>query len=482
MNDPHDHQRETSHHHIPVWLLWLLRLAVAGLIVCGGVLLYRHLLATAPQHERKPQGERQVTVEVTPLQAVSQAVTVSATGTVVPVHELSLMAQVAGRVVKVDPALEPGNRVQAGTVAVAIEQADYELAVQQAEAALVQKRNALADARVAVGVSKSGVVTAESALAQAKAAVVDAEYSYRLELGEQDVARHEWQMVEDRDTASDLDRELALRQPHLRKAEADVASAKAGVTSAEASLAVAQANVTTAETAVGTAEASVKDAEATVAQARLDLARTTVTVPFDAVVSERNATVGTEVTTQTTLATLVDRTAFWVEVSVPYDNLAWIELPRDGKDGAKATVRIAGAMAETASWEGQVVACLPTIETSGREVRLLVQIPNPLEQNSIPLLLNAFVTLEIAGPPLDDVFVIPRRCLHNGNEAWVRDSEGRMAIRAVKTLWGNEESVVVRDGLAAGEELVLSDISSPVSGLKLLLPASTPTTQETNHE
>lgn len=482
MSAPAETHRENPHHHIPVWLLWLIRLAVAGLIVGGGVLVYRHLLATAPQHERKAQGEREVVVEITSLRRVSQPVTVTATGTVIPIRQLSLMPQVAGRVTKVDPTLDPGRFVTAGMVAVALDRTDYELAVRRAEATLAQRRNALQDANVAVGVAKDEVQTAESAVAQAQAAVVDAEYSYKLELGEQDVARHEWGMVEHHDTASELDRELTLRQPHLRKAEAGVSSAKAGVVSAQAKLSIAHANVTTAETAVTTASATVQDAEAALAQARLDLERTTVTVPFDAVVSERAVVAGAQITTQTALATLVDRTAFWIEISVPYDRLSWIQLPRDEQPGAEVTARVAGAMAQAASWQGHVVGCLPDIEANGRQVRLLIEIPRPLEQNAIPLLLNAFVTTEVAGPTLTDVFVIPRRCLHNGNEVWLRNGEGRLAIQPVNIIWGNEEMVVVRDNLAEGQELVVSDISSPVSGLKLALPTAADAVRETTHD
>lgn len=482
MGNPIKPRPQSTPHHIPVWLLWLMRLAMAGLIVGGGVLVYRHLLATAPQHQRQPQGEREVVVEVTPLRRVSQPVTVTATGTVIPIRRLSLMAQVAGRVTEVDPRLDPGRFVTAGMVAVALDRTDYELAVRRAEATLAQRRNALQDANVAVGVAKDEVQTAESAVAQAQAAVVDAEYSYKLELGEQDVARHEWGMVEHHDTASELDRELTLRQPHLRKAEAGVSSAQAGVVSAQAKLSIAHANVTTAETAVTTVNATVQDAEAALAQARLDLERTTVTVPFDAVVSERAVVVGTQVSTQTVLATLVDRTAFWIEVSVPYDRLPWVQLPQEGKQGATAVVRVAGAMAQAASWQGQVVGCLPEIEANGRQARLLIEIAKPLEQKAIPLLLNTFVTTEIAGPTLADVFVIPRRCLHNGNEVWLRNGEGRLAIRTVDIVWGNEETVVTRDNLTEGEELVVSDISSPVSGLKLALPATATAVQETNHD
>jgi multidrug resistance efflux pump len=381
------------------------------------------------------------------------------------------MPQVSGRVVEVNPSLEPGGVLPAGAVAVKLERADYELALRQAELTLATRRNALADAKVALEVSRHEVTTAQSALDQANATVMQAEASYRIELGEQDVAKYAWDMAEGREEASEQDRELALREPYLTQAKATVASAKAGLASAEAKLEIAKEAVTTSETAVNTAKINVEEAEAGVTQARLDLARTNVSVPFDAVVAERAVSVGAQVSTGTALAVLVERAAFWVEVSIPYDRLKWIQLPKDGQPGAAATVRLGGSLADTTSWRGEVVRCLPAIEESGRKVRLLVRVPDPLGQNAIPLLLNAFVTLDIAGPELEDVFVIPRRCIHNGNEVWVRNTEGRLAIQTIQPIWGDEDTVLIRDGVTEGDQLVTSDISSPVAGLKLALPA-----------
>ena len=471
MNEPNPIPQASIRHHMPVWLTWLLRLAVAAAIVAGGVLIHRRLLATAPRHERKPQGEREVTVEVEILRRRTQPITVAATGTVIPVRELSLMFQVGGRIESVHPALEPGGALPAGAVAASLERIDYELAARRAEASLGQKRNALADARTTLAIRQLEVATARSAAEQKAAALATAEADYRLELGEQAVARSGWERIEDRETTTELDRELALRQPHLRKAEANVAAAKAALASARTAVEIAEASVRAAETAILTAEIGVADAETALAQARLDLERTAVAAPFAAMVAERAAVPGMEVTSQTALARLVDRSAFWIEISLPYDRLRWIRLPEGETPGAAATVRVAGAMAGVAAWQGRVVRCLPAVEESGRQARLLVEVSDPLGQNAVPLLLNAFVTVEIEGPDLEGVFVLPRHCVHNGNEVWLRGEDGRMAIRRIESVWSNREVIVAREGLAEGEQLVTSDISSPVSGLKLALPA-----------
>jgi RND family efflux transporter MFP subunit len=470
-------------HSFPSWLVISLRVGLPILILAGGILVYRHLLATAPQHKRRPQDERAAIVQTQTLQRISRSVNLSATGTVVSSRSLSLTARVEGEVIATHPNLEPGGFLKAGETLVQLDRDDYELALKRAQTTLAQAKNSLTDTEVKLTQAK-GLLTqarsqetqSEALLTQAKADVVTAEYAYKVELGQQDVAKHEWTLVEDRDQASELDRELTLRKPHLRKAQADVDSAKAGVKSAEAALLSAQANIEIAEADVRSAEVSVASAKDTVTdaqtaleQAQLNLQRTTVTVPFDAVVLERAVALGTMVNTQTELASLVAADAFWVEVSLPQDRLSWITLPHDGQPSTEAVVRPSGAMNGQAQWQGRVIRRLPQLESTGRRARLLVEVSQPLADGKTPLLLDSFVKVELRGPQLENVFEIPRATVHNGNEIWLRNAEGRLEVKSVDLVWSDAESVLVSEGLQAGQELITSDVASPIPGMKVAL-------------
>ncbi len=446
-------------HVLPRAVVWTLRLTVAALIVAASVWGYQRLLATAPTRQMRPVKEREAIVEVVPLARTARRVTVVATGTVVPARELALNARVAGRVASVHPALEPGGRLAAGEVAVSLDRTDYELALSRAETQQAKARVAVEEAEISVDQTKSAVVQAESAQ-------VTAEYNYKIELGYQEVAKHEWEMLDNKATTTELEKELTLRKPHLRKAESDVKSAEAGV-------AVAKEKVKAGEASVATAKAALRDADVAVDQARLDLARTEVKVPFAAVVLERTASMGSEVTTQTQLASLVDAAAFWVEVSVPMDRLPWIVVRQGDTPGAAVVLHPTGVLAASAQWPGEVIRRLPALEENGRQARLLVEVRNPLETGSLPLLLGGFVQAEIAGPELAGVFVVPRSAVHNGNEVWTRNGEGRLDVCPVTIEWSDSDVVVVRSGLEEGQMLVTSDIASPVPGMQLALLGET---------
>ena len=489
---------------VPLWFVWVIRLAVAGAIVWAGCMVYAWLMANKPKRARRPRDERVVTVETKALERVSQQITIATTGTVVPVRELSLMPRVSGEVVEVSSDLEPGGTLAAGTVAVKIDPTDFRLQLRQAEATLATARNACSAADVQLATSRSRLVQsqaqltqshaqatqAEASLVQARAQVVTAEYNHAVERGRQDVAKHEWTLVEDRENTTELERELTLRKPHLRKAEADAEAAKAGVRgaqgavdsalggveSAKAAVVIAEATIEADALALESAKSAVTSTEAALEKAKLDLARTEVVVPFNAVVVDRTVTVGAQVGSQTRLAGLVDADAFWIEVALPLDRTPWVTIPADGKPGAAAVVRHSGALAGRAEWRGTVARRLPRLEPNGRQVRLLVEVRNPLvaADGLPPLLLGSFVTVDLAGPTLDNVFVLPRVCIHNGNEVWLRNGEKRLEVRTVDILWSDAQSAVVETGLEAGEQLVISDVASPIPGMQIALPGESP--------
>jgi len=126
-------------------------------------------------------------------------------------------------------------------------------------------------------------------------------------------------------------------------------------------------------------------------------------------------------------------------------------------------------MAITAEWPGEVIRRLPSLEANGRQARMLVEVRNPLEIGRLPLLLGSFVQAEIRGPELTDIFVIPRAAVHNGNEVWIRNGEGRLKVSPVVAEWSDGDVVVTRSGVEEGEALVVSDIPSPVPDMQLAL-------------
>ena len=377
----------------------IVRIVLSIAIIAAGIAGARYLIHTKPKVNRRPPVKMAPLVKTVPLQLDTYKVTVQAMGEVIPAREMTLSVPVAGEIINISPEFTQGGLLQENTIILQIDPKDYELALQQKQRSLS-----------------------------------DAEYAYKLELGRQDVARKEWDLLYGDKGYENVESELALRKPHLEKAKVDVDGAKAELE-----------------------------------EAQLNLARTTVATPFNTLVLNKYVEQGSHVSAQEKLADLVGTDAYWVQVSIPVEELKWLRIPRDSnEEGAPATINYR----ETNKRQGRVIRLLADLSQKGRMARLLVEVKDPLdlqvqEGKRPPLLIGEYVRVVIEGDDMPEVFRIPRYALHNDNQVWILDKEAKLSIRPVATIWRDEEFVFVRDGLQPQEQLVISPLATPVDGMQL---------------
>ncbi len=274
----------------------------------------------------------------------------------------------------------------------------------------------------------------ELAIARNESAVVNAEYALKVEMGFQDVARQEWSLLYPERTANAQEEELALRKPHLAKARADLAAARAELE-----------------------------------QTRLSLARTDIFSPFNAIVRSTHVNVGSQVSTQDPLALLVGTDEYWIQVSLPVERLAWIQIPRTNTEkGAAVTISYRGHQRQ-----GTVARLLSDLETDGRMARILVSVKDPLGLNaktrgSAPsMLIGEYVRVVVQGRRLTDVYRIPRSALRDNSTIWILADDETLKIIPVETVWRDPDHVLMKNGILPGQRLIVSDLSAPVDGLPL---------------
>lgn len=280
------------------------------------------------------------------------------------------------------------------------------------------------------------------AVRQAASAVKLAQADLQVERGRQASVKKELQLVGS--SAKGVNRDLVLRGPQLRKVEA-----------------------------------SVESAQAALRRARLDLKRTVIRSPFNAVVLSRDVSIGTRVTESTQLARLVLTDALWVELVIPVDQLRWIRVPSaSGERGALVRVRDP-VWSKGKARVGRVIQLMPDLEEKGRMARLLVKVDDPLalqpaNAGQPRLLIGSWIEATLEGSELGAVAVVPRRLIRDGGQVWVIDSKSRLDIRTVGVVYRGPDYVVVSKGLAKGDRLVVSDISTPVKGTPLRILKKSP--------
>jgi len=428
-----------------VWLGRFLRLALVVAILAAAVGVAWYWLTNRPQAQRRKPQRQAVLVEVQRVAPRRHQVTVRAMGVVIPSRSTPLSARVGGQVVAVAPPFVPGGRFAEGEQMLRIDPNDFLLAVRQQQAELARR--------------EAELTQREADIRQRRTDVTNAEAQIAIEMGQQAVARREYELLGD--LAADEDRELVLREPQLRMARARKEAAEAAVKAAEG--------------AKASAEAMKDTAEVLLAKARLDLSRTSVTAPCNAVVLSRNVNLGSQVSAGATLAVVADTDVFWVRVSIPLDELRRIRVPGvNAEAGTGSPVKLfhQAAWGEGAFREGRVVRLMTELEPRGRMAQVLVEVQDPLDltrppAERRPLLLDSYVRAEIAGEELAGVIPVPRTALRDGNKVWVMDDDGALDIRPVRIEWSGPETVYVRDGMAPGARLVVSDLGAPVRGMAL---------------
>lgn len=377
----------------------IMRIIICLLLIAAGIAGARFLITTKPKASKRPPVKMVPLVQTVALQPEDYTFNIPAMGTVLPAREIGLKVPVTGEVIYMHPEFTEGGILAKGTKVLQIEPKDYELAV-------LQKQRALADAQ----------------------------YSYKLEQGHQDVARQEWSLLYGDQPINEGESDLALRKPHLEKVQVEIEAARAELE-----------------------------------QAKINLQRTSLAVPFNVMVLKNYVDLGSQISTQERLADLVGTDTYRVQVSLPIDKLKWIQIPNGGEEegsGVKIVYR------EDKIKTGKVVRLLPDLSEEGRMALLLIEVNDPLDllakgEKRPMLLIGEYVRVLIEGEELHNVYRIPRSAFRNDREVWTVDVESKLAIRPVKTIWRDEDSVVVQDGLKPGEFLVMSDISGPVAGMPL---------------
>ncbi|MDH5675018.1 MAG: efflux RND transporter periplasmic adaptor subunit [Myxococcales bacterium] len=280
----------------------------------------------------------------------------------------------------------------------------------------------------------------ELSIQERESQVVRARAALRLEQGRQNVAAREYQMLGQGQGqgAGGQDSDLALRGPQLDSSRAEL-----------------------------------KSAETALERARIERRRTAVIAPFNAIVDSRLVEVGAQVTPSSLLGRLVGTDSYWVEVSLPVDQLRLIDVPSHADDeGSPVRVCHDKVWGQGNCREGRVMRLASGLEEQGRMARLLVTVDDPLsleEENAhVPaMILGSYVRVEIEGARQMRVAEVDRALLRNGDSVWVLSDKGTLEIVPVSVAFRNSEKVYVVDGLEGGEKLITSMITGAVSGMPL---------------
>jgi RND family efflux transporter MFP subunit len=378
-------------------LTWLICVA---LIAVAFAVLYV-INSTEPEAERESATlKRAMLVEVAEAEEGTFRPVIVETGTVAPAKDIQLAPQVGGRVVDIHPDFTPGGFIDAGEVILQIEPDDYENLVAQRE---------------------SELVAAETDLA--------------LEMGRQQVAERDFELLGER--LPEGKNNLVLREPQLAAAKTRVDAAKAALE-----------------------------------QAKLDLKRTKLRSPFDAQILSRMANLGSQVSEGMPVAEIVGVEKYWVMATVSPSKLPFIQFPRGDAPGASVELYKRGTGGTQLQRTGRLYRLVGELEANTRLARVVIEVEDPLslEPDSAelpPLLVGEFLEVHIKGEALQDVIRMPLDYLRKNNTAWIMSEDDKLEVRELEIVFKDSRYAYVTSGLAAGERIVTSSLSRVTEGVDL---------------
>ncbi len=273
--------------------------------------------------------------------------------------------------------------------------------------------------------------------------------------------------LEDNDYRSTLDRARAT----LKRAEAEFEHARFEfdrLKSLEERQLTSRSQLENQQRAYRVAEAALQDARANYEQAARDLERTEVKAPFSGLVRRESVDIGQFVSRGGAVATIYAADTAEIRLPIADRQLAFLNLPvgHRGELPAQAQPKVmleAEYAGRKLSWQGRIVRTEAQIDTASRMVHVIARVENA--EQEVPLSVGLFVKAEIDGLLVDDVVVLPRNALRNGNRVLVVDAENRLSYRDIEPLRLYRDEVLVKGGLAAGERVCISPLQTAIDGM-----------------
>jgi RND family efflux transporter MFP subunit len=341
-------------------------------------------------------------------QAVEERVprTVTSTGALAADDTVVLGVKVPGRVV--EQAVDLGTRVRKGQVIAKIDQTDYRLRVEQAEAALQQ-------ARARLGLPLTGT-------------------DERVDPEKTSIVRQARAVLDEARLARERSSKL-VEQNLIARAQDDTA---------EANLGVAEGRYHDALEEVRNRQATLTQRRSELELARQQLADTVLVSPFDGAVSMKQAAVGEYLAAGAPVATLVRTHPLRLRLPVPEREAVGVRV------GQTVKLTVEG---DATAYQGRVVRLSPIVQEQNRTLLVEAEVPN----TSAALKPGAFARADIVTEGSQPVIRVPAAALVTfaGVEKVLVVRQGKIAEVRVQTGRRAGDSVEIVAGLRPGEAVVL---------------------------
>jgi multidrug efflux pump subunit AcrA (membrane-fusion protein) len=440
---------------------WLVPLAILAVAVT----IFVKMGSQPPPPRKEQSAAAAVSVRTVAVDEVSGGLTIESDGVVVPLREVTLAAEVAGRVIRKAAACNEGQHVAKGTVLFEIDPRDYHLDVERLERESTQ----------------AGLAIEEIDEEAAQNAELVALARRQVELARREVARLENLKADRIVTESEHDR--AIRE------ELTASNTVATLEGQRRVLAKRRTKLVEAVSLCATM----------LDKAKLDLSRTSITAPIDGLIVEDKVEEGSFVAKGTPLVSIEDTSVAEVRTNLEMEDIATIWGGRktaasgghEAFDMPAAVVfRIGEAVYE---WEGMLSRQAGRgLDEKTRTLPCRVVVADPAGVKAIDryggpmptlppnaprsLLRGMFVRVQVHVDSPVPLVSIPEEAQRPNGEVWIM-REGRLEIirpRPVQAVGGRLVFESMTSGLQPSDRVIVSQIAAPREGTAVVEADSRP--------
>ena len=350
-----------------------------------------------------------------------------ANGSLAPNQQADVAAETSGKVAAVG--VDLGSSVRRGQMIVKLDDADFRIRIQQAEAQLDQAKATLRQNEAKIGLRPGQKFNPENVpeVAGARSA---------LELADKNLRRYE-KLVETGDVSrSAYDQQKSQRDQLAEQYQALIHQAQQNYA------------------AVANALAAVDAAATQVSLAKRNLAYTVVVSPMPGYVSDRPADIGEYVSPQQKVATVVNLNPLRVRIDIPEQAIPQIHA------GESVSVSVSGY--PDRSFAGRVARVSPNVTASSRTLTIEADVENPKAE----LKPGQFATVRILLPQTAPAVLVPQRALRaiSGSTYVYVIKNGHAEQRLVQSGQTEGDLVEIQSGVAADEVVATSNVDQLSDG------------------
>jgi len=413
-----------------------------------GIAIFMFMSGGKQGAPREEQGEQATPVRFITTQSQEVVPVAVGNGSVSPTRVWSAISQVQGRVVELPSQFRAGMVIQKDQVLLRIDDTDYQLALAQA---------------------KATIQATEAQLKHLKSQKKNLNTSLKIEQEVFASAEKEWQRLKK------LAKQGTVSTSQLGTQERAYLAQRQQLQNIKNSLELFPSDRSVLQAQLAQQQAQLKQAE-------LNLLRTTLKAPFNARLAEVNVELDQFIRVGEVLAVLDDMDQAEVEAQFPLEHFSQLVQPIDIKAmmargempgphmlQLKSRVQL-DRNGDAISWNANFVRTDAAIDPQTRTVGAVVTVDAPYA-NAMPplrppLVKGMYVSVLLAGPAHVNQIAIPRQALH-GDEVYMINSDNRLERRKVELFLHQPGFVTIAAGIAAGEQVVISDLIPAVDGMLL---------------